>query len=285
MNRKRILVVDDEIGFTRLLKLTLEQTNAYEVRVENWPERAVTAAREFRPDVILLDVVMPRMFGAEVAERLRADATLAAIPIVFFTAAVTKTSLKRNDGVISGFPFLAKPSSLEEVIERIEQRLACSAPAHRTASPDNRVAPTLEALTAHSRTLTQESPGCATTGGCRTVVPPHPDPLSRSENLPDFVPASRPGTCEPLPNPIPLHLGIASGDVDGEGTETVSATRGFCAHWLGKLRRGYGTKTAVDSPSPPVEGAGVMGQNMQLIRTVPSLSLSETITLNKTKAL
>src|SRR6266496_3257272 len=126
MNRKRILVVDDEIGFTRLLKLTLEQTNSYEVRVENWPERAVTAAREFRPDVILLDVVMPRMFGAEVAERLRADATLAAIPIVFFTAAVTKTSLKRNDGVISGFPFLAKPSSLEEVIERIEQRLAAS---------------------------------------------------------------------------------------------------------------------------------------------------------------
>jgi len=117
MNRKRILVVDDEIGFTRLLKLTLEQTNDYEVRVENWPERALSAAREFRPDLVLLDVVMPRMFGADVAACLRADASLKATPIVF-----------------SGFPFLAKPSSVEEVIEKIEQRLARVASAGRTPS-------------------------------------------------------------------------------------------------------------------------------------------------------
>ena len=134
MNRKRILVVDDEIGFTRLLKLTLEQTNDYEVRVENWPERALSAAREFRPDLVLLDVVMPRMFGADVAACFRADASLKATPIVFFTATVSKTSLKKNDGVISGFPFLAKPSSVEEVIEKIEQRLARVASAGRTPS-------------------------------------------------------------------------------------------------------------------------------------------------------
>jgi len=151
MNRKRILVVDDEIGFTRLQKLTLAQTNAYEVRAENWPERALTAAREFRPDLILLDMVMPRMFGPEVAEGLRADTALEATPIVFFTAAVTKTSLKRSDGVINGFLFLAKPSSLEEVVERIEQRLAGAAPANRSALSDNRVALSPEALTGNLR--------------------------------------------------------------------------------------------------------------------------------------
>ena len=146
MNRKRILVVDDEIGFTRLLKLTLEQTNDYEVRVENWPEQALRAAQEFRPDLVLLDVVMPRMFGGDVAARLRADATLRTTPIVFFTAAVSKTRVKNHDGVISGFPFLAKPSTVEEVIDQIERRLANVSPTGRTASTSNCASPFVEAI-------------------------------------------------------------------------------------------------------------------------------------------
>ncbi|PYK98288.1 MAG: hypothetical protein DME19_13120 [Verrucomicrobia bacterium] len=129
MNKKRILVVDDEISFTRLLKLNLEQTNDYEVRVENWPEDALTAAREFRPDLVLLDVVMPRVFGGDVAARLRADAVLKATPIVFFTAAVSKTKVKEQEGVIRGYPFLAKPASVEEDIDQTERRLTKAPPA------------------------------------------------------------------------------------------------------------------------------------------------------------
>ena len=146
MKRKRILVVDDEIGFTRLLKLNLEQTNNYEVRVENWPERALMTAREFRPDLILLDMVMPRVFGGDVAAGLRADASLAATPIVFFTAAVSRTNLKKHDGIISGFPFLAKPSSVEEVIQQIEQRLARVSSAPLAPSADNAVTPPATAV-------------------------------------------------------------------------------------------------------------------------------------------
>ncbi len=129
MTKKRILIVDDEVSFTRLLKLNLEQTNDYVVRVENWAEDALPAAREFRPDLIFLDVMMPRMFGGEIAAHLRGDAGLKATPIVFFTAAVSKTRLKEHDGVISGFPFLAKPASVEDVIAQIERRLAQTPPA------------------------------------------------------------------------------------------------------------------------------------------------------------
>jgi DNA-binding response OmpR family regulator len=121
--KRRILVVDDEVGFTRLLKLNLEQTRRYEVCVANWAEDALPLARRFRPDLVLLDVIMPRMFGGDVAARLRADRTLQKTPIVFLTAAVTKTRVKEHDGMISGFPFLAKPASVEEVINQIEQRL------------------------------------------------------------------------------------------------------------------------------------------------------------------
>ena len=145
MNKKRILIVDDEISFTRLLKLNLEQTNDYAVRVENRAEDALTTAREFRPDLVLLDIMMPRMFGGDIAARLRADANLKTTPIVFFTAAVSKTRVKEHDGVISGFPFLAKPASVEEVIEQIELGLVKVSPREHTHSRLSRVSPWVEA--------------------------------------------------------------------------------------------------------------------------------------------
>src|SRR2546427_2816337 len=140
MNKKRILMVDDEISFTRLLKLNLEQTNHYAVRVENRAEDALSTAREFRPDLVLLDIMMPRMFGGDIAARLRADANLKTTPIVFFTAAVSKTRVKEHDGVISGFPFLAKPASVEELIEQIELSLV-------------KLSPSAHGLSTHSRAL------------------------------------------------------------------------------------------------------------------------------------
>ena len=123
MNKKRILLVDDEVSFTRLLKLNLEQTNAYEVRVENWAEDALPAAQEFRPDLILLDVMMPRMLGGDVAAQLRSDPNLKSIPIVFLTATVRKKRVEEYDGIIGGFPFLAKPVSVEEVLQCLEMCL------------------------------------------------------------------------------------------------------------------------------------------------------------------
>jgi two-component system, OmpR family, response regulator len=143
MKKKRILLVDDEVSFTRLLKLNLEQTNGYEVRVENWAEDALSAAREFRPDLVLLDVVMPRMIGGDVAARLRADASLKATPIMFLSAAVGRKWVHEHEGIVSGFPFIAKPASVEEVIDRIEQHLT-------TMSPEPRLSLSAEAEAARS---------------------------------------------------------------------------------------------------------------------------------------
>jgi CheY-like chemotaxis protein len=123
MKKKRILIVDDEVSFTRLLKLNLEQTGHFDVRVENWAEDAPRAAHEFQPDLIFLDVMMPRMFGGDVAARIQANENLKATPIVFLTATVSRTRVDEHGGVISGFPVLAKPVSVEEVLECIEQHL------------------------------------------------------------------------------------------------------------------------------------------------------------------
>lgn len=121
MAKKRILLVDDEKSLTSLLKLNLEDTGNYEVRVENWPEDALQAAREFRPHLILLDIIMPRLPGGNVASLIDSDAELKGTPIVFLTAAVRRQQVDENDGIICDHPCLAKPATVEEVIEMIER--------------------------------------------------------------------------------------------------------------------------------------------------------------------
>ena len=119
--KKKILLVDDEKSFTSLLKLNLEDTGNYEVRVENWAEDAYSTARQFKPDLVLLDIIMPRMPGGNVAAQLKEDPELKDIPIVFLTAAVRKHQVEENEGIICDHPCLAKPATVETVIEAIEK--------------------------------------------------------------------------------------------------------------------------------------------------------------------
>lgn len=123
MNPKRVLIVDDESGFTRLLKLTLEKSGGYEVREENDGTRAWLVAREFAPDIIFLDIVMPKIDGGDVAAQIRSDPSLKHIPIIFLTAIV---SSKEGGHEIGGFPFLAKPVSVDAIKRCIEEHTAAS---------------------------------------------------------------------------------------------------------------------------------------------------------------
>jgi two-component system, OmpR family, response regulator len=123
MNKKRILIVDDEQSITRLLKLNLEKTGFYTVRDENQGMRALEAAREFRPDLIVLDVMMPDIDGGDVAAAIQREPLLRGIPIIFLTAAVKKEEIKARDGVIGGFPYIAKPLNVQGVLEAIQKHL------------------------------------------------------------------------------------------------------------------------------------------------------------------
>src|ERR1051325_10259843 len=120
IEKKRILLVDDEKIITRLLKLNLEQTNNYLVRVENAATGALAAAEQFQPDLILLDIMMPGIDGGELAQRFQDSAQLKDVPVVFLTAAATKGEVFLNGGRIGGLPFLAKPVDMPEVIRCIE---------------------------------------------------------------------------------------------------------------------------------------------------------------------
>jgi DNA-binding response OmpR family regulator len=120
MNARRILIVDDEPQFTRMVGQHLEQAGGFEVREENHSANALSVARQFNPDLVLLDVLMPGMDGGELAERMRADATLAHTPIVFLTATITPEEA-RERGRDSGFLFLSKPVQFAELVECINQ--------------------------------------------------------------------------------------------------------------------------------------------------------------------
>ena len=123
MEKKRILIVDDESGFTHLLKLTLEKAGPYIVCEENDGTRAREVALSFRPDLIFLDIVMPKVDGGDVASQIRSDPILRNVRVVFLTAIVSKKEASKNS-MIGGFPFLAKPITLEALIACIEETLA-----------------------------------------------------------------------------------------------------------------------------------------------------------------
>ena len=123
--KRRILIVDNDRESTHVVKILLERTGRYLVLEENDATKAHQSARNFRPDVILLDIVMPETDGGEVAAQIQADPDLRRTPIIFLTALVTKAEAKTGLR-IQGHPFLAKPISIPELIKGIEENL----PAH-----------------------------------------------------------------------------------------------------------------------------------------------------------
>jgi two-component system, OmpR family, response regulator len=121
MRKKKILVVDDESGFTRLMKIALSH---YEIQEENDSQRAIETALKFRPDLILLDVIMPGLDGGDLAAQISEHVLLRNIPIVFLTAIVSPGETGKASRLIGGYPFLAKPVSAAALERCIEENLA-----------------------------------------------------------------------------------------------------------------------------------------------------------------
>ena len=123
MNKKRILIIDDESSITRLLKLNLEKTGRYEAREVNASVKALPAAREFKPNLVLLDIMMPDLDGGDVAAQIQSEPALKHIPIVFLTATVKLEELEKHGEVIGGFTYIAKPLNVKGVLSVIERTI------------------------------------------------------------------------------------------------------------------------------------------------------------------
>src|SRR5690606_10953030 len=119
---EKILVVDDDLDSLKLIGLML-QRNGYEVIAANAGNQAIAKAANERPDLIILDVMMPDMNGYEVCRRLRKNADTKGIPIIMFTA---NTLI---DDKVAGFEAgadddLTKPTHPAELASRVKAILA-----------------------------------------------------------------------------------------------------------------------------------------------------------------
>ena len=119
---RRILIVDNDSNSTHLVKILLERSGPYRVLEENDSTEADQTARSFKPDLILLEVMMSGLDGGEVAEKIQADRELHNTPVIFLTGLVTKAEAKSGLH-IQGHPVVAKPINIPELIDAIETHL------------------------------------------------------------------------------------------------------------------------------------------------------------------
>lgn len=116
---KRILCVDDEADLRAIEQMCLETVGDYEVLQAANGEEAIRVAREQKPDIILLDVMMPGMDGPTALSRMREDATIAHIPVIFMTARVRPSEIEEYiaQGAIG---VISKPFDPMQLAQQVE---------------------------------------------------------------------------------------------------------------------------------------------------------------------
>lgn len=122
--KKRILLLDDEMDFVDLMKATLELTGEYEVRSTVRPSTFLQVAHDFKPDLILLDCMMPSLDGGEIAGQIQADPILKDTPFLFLTATADAIEHKPSRCYAGVQTYLPKSMGLDELFRFIRGRLA-----------------------------------------------------------------------------------------------------------------------------------------------------------------
>ncbi len=121
MDKKRILIVDDEEDILSVLKFRLEANN-YEALTASDGQEGLNKARTEKPDLIILDLMLPKLDGYKVCRMLKFDESYKAIPIIMFTARVQQKDeeLGKEMGADA---YVTKPFEPEVLLEKIRQLL------------------------------------------------------------------------------------------------------------------------------------------------------------------
>lgn len=114
---KRVLIVDDEPNILISLEFLMKR-EGYEVQVARDGEEGLAAAGAWRPDLVLLDVMMPRKSGFDVCQAIRADPRLAGMRIVMLTAKGRDTDVAKGLA-LGADAYLTKPFSTQELVRRV----------------------------------------------------------------------------------------------------------------------------------------------------------------------
>jgi putative two-component system response regulator len=121
---KEILIIDDKVENIKLLNSFLEK-EGYKLRNALDGETAILSVKVKKPDLIILDINMPKMNGFEVCKRLKADKDTASVPIMFISA-LNDLESKINAFNLGGIDYIIKPFASEEVLARVKTHLELS---------------------------------------------------------------------------------------------------------------------------------------------------------------
>lgn len=122
MSKKKILIIDDEADFCKLVKRNLELIGDFEVAIAGDGNQGFNSAKKLKPDLILLDIMMPRMDGFKVLEKLKSDMNTIAIPVIMLTAKGDEAS-KVKAAQLYDEEYITKPIEALELKTKIEEIL------------------------------------------------------------------------------------------------------------------------------------------------------------------
>ena len=118
---KKVLIADDEKPLCNSLKKSLELTGEFLVETVSESKAVFYAAVKFKPDIILLDVMMPGKSGNEVALELKEKETTKNIPVIFLTGIVSAEEVESKGNMIGGEYFVAKPVDIDVLMGLIKK--------------------------------------------------------------------------------------------------------------------------------------------------------------------
>jgi excisionase family DNA binding protein len=116
--KRKVLIVDDDVELVDLLKDVFDRDGRFETRTANNGFDAGMQVKEFRPDVMVLDVMLPDINGKEVCQRVRSDKNLDAVKIICISGMVEQDRI--SELIDAGADdFMNKPFSIESLLERV----------------------------------------------------------------------------------------------------------------------------------------------------------------------
>jgi DNA-binding response OmpR family regulator len=121
MDKKRVLIVDDEIDIVETIKFSLE-LEGIECMEAHDGEEALLKARKENPDLILLDIMLPKMHGYKVSRLLKFDLDYKHIPIIMLTAKAQAGDIKLGEGV-GADEYVTKPFDMDMLINLVKKYL------------------------------------------------------------------------------------------------------------------------------------------------------------------
>lgn len=118
---KKVLIIDDEPELVKAIEVRLKNSG-YEVEIAYDGLVGIDKVKEVKPDLILLDIIMPKMDGYEVCKRLKANSETEGIPIIIFTASQQRDLEKKCRAVGVGY-FVMKPFETQDLLAMVNKLL------------------------------------------------------------------------------------------------------------------------------------------------------------------